>query len=105
VFGTVVAGAVQPWFWEPVTMNMLLLCLAAGILGAVAQLMIAFALKFGEASVVTPFNYTAIVWGIVVDLIVWSVWPQWRTLAGAAVITAAGIYVFRREAARKTRAE
>lgn len=103
VFGTVVAGAVQPWFWKPVTTEMLLLCVAAGILGAVAQLMIAFALKFGEASVVTPFNYTAIVWGIVVDALLWSVWPQWWTLAGASVITAAGIYIFRREAARKRR--
>jgi drug/metabolite transporter (DMT)-like permease len=105
VFGTLVAGAVQPWFWEPVTTQMLLLCLGAGALGALAQLLIAFALKYGEASVVTPFNYTAIIWGIVVDLLLWSVWPQWWTLAGAAVITAAGIYIFRREAARKARAD
>lgn len=98
VFGTLVAALVQPWVWQTPTGEVWLLCVAAGILGAVAQLLIAFALKFGEASVVTPYNYTAIVWGVLVDLTLWSIWPQWWTLAGAAVITAAGLYIFRREA-------
>lgn len=98
VFGTVVAGLLQPWFWKTPTTEVLLLCVAAGFLGAVAQLLIAYALKFGEASLVSPFNYTAILWGVVIDLVVWSVFPSWWTLAGAGVITLAGLYIFHREA-------
>lgn len=99
VFGTLVAGAVQPWFWNTPPMELWLLFAGAGLLGALAQLMIAHALKLGEASVVTPFNYTAIIWGIAVDLVLWRVFPGYWTLAGAAVITASGLYIFRREAA------
>lgn len=97
VFGTVVAGLVQPWVWRTPPMDLWLLFAGAGFLGAIAQLLIAHALRIGEASVVSPFNYTAIVWGIVIDMAIWNVHPSIWTLAGAAVITAAGLYIFRRE--------
>lgn len=97
VFGTVVAGLVQPWVWSTPPVELWLYFIAAGALGAIAQLLVAHALSIGEASVVSPFNYTAIVWGIVIDLAIWSVYPSLWTLAGAAVITAAGLYIFRRE--------
>lgn len=103
VFGTVVAGVVQPWVWQTPTLEVWLYCIAAGALGGVAQVLIATALKFGEASVVSPFNYTGIVWGVFVDLLLWSVYPSWWTMAGAAVITLAGIYIFRREAVIQVR--
>lgn len=99
VFGTLVAGLIQPWFWQLPTGEVWALCVAAGFLGGFAQLLIAYALKYGEASVVSPFNYTAILWGIAVDLVIWSVYPSWWMIGGAAVITGAGLYIFRREAA------
>lgn len=99
VFGTLVAGLVQPWVWRTPPMELWPLFIGAGLLGAIAQLMIAHALKVGEASVVSPFNYTAIIWAIAIDLALWGVFPSQWTLAGAAVITASGLYIFRREAA------
>lgn len=98
VFGTLAAGLVQPWVWRAPAPETWLLFAAAGVLGGLAQLLIAHALKIGEASVVSPFNYTAIVWGVVFDLVLWGLFPSAWTLAGAAVITAAGLYIFRREA-------
>lgn len=97
VFGTIVGAAFQPWIWQTPPAELWPLLLGAGVLGAIAQLLIAYALKIGEASVVSPFNYTAIVWGILIDLIFWHVYPSYWTLAGAFVITAAGVYIFRRE--------
>lgn len=99
VFGTLVAGLVQPWVWKTPPMELWPFFIGAGLLGALAQLMIAHALKVGEASVVSPFNYTAIIWAIAIDLALWGVFPSHWTLAGAAVITASGLYIFRREAA------
>ncbi len=98
VFGTFAAGLVQPWVWRTPPGETLALFCAAGFLGAIAQLLIAHALKIGEASIVSPFNYTAIIWGIAIDVAIWSLYPSVWTLAGAAVITAAGLYIFRREA-------
>ena len=51
--------------------------------------------------IVSPFNYTAIIWGIGIDLAIWGVLPTYWTIAGTAVITLAGLYIFRREAVVK----
>jgi len=97
VFGTLVGALIQPWVWKTPEPDVWLLFIAIGVLGAIAQLLIAYALKIGEASVVSPFNYTAIIWGILIDLAIWHVYPSPWILAGAAVITVAGLYIFRRE--------
>lgn len=99
VLGIIVLGFVQPWVWLTPSGEMWLFIIAAGILSVLAQLLMAQALKIGEASLVMPFNYTAIVWGIAVDLAIWSVYPPFWTIVGAAVITGTGLYIFRREAA------
>lgn len=101
LFGTLAAGLVQPWVWHTPPLELWALFGAAGFLGAIAQLLIAYALKLGEASIVSPFNYTAIIWGIAIDLAIWSAWPSVWTLAGAGIITAAGLYIFRREGSAK----
>ncbi len=101
VFGTVVAGLVQPWIWKTPEPGTWVLFIAAGILGGVAQLLIAYALQIGKASVVSPFNYTAIIWAMLIDLTVWNVLPTFWTLGGATIITIAGLYIFRREAVVK----
>jgi drug/metabolite transporter (DMT)-like permease len=98
VLGAVITGAMQPWYWQPLPLEMVWLFVGVGVTGAGGQLLMGYALKLAEASVVSPFNYTAIVWAIVFDAILWGVLPTWTTLTGAAIITAAGIYIFRREA-------
>ena len=35
-----------------------------------------------------------------IDFVVWSVVPEWRTLAGAAVIIGSGLYLLRFESRR-----
>ncbi|MDA7948827.1 MAG: DMT family transporter [Hyphomicrobiaceae bacterium] len=101
VLGTLIAGAAQPWVWKTPPSDLWILFVAAAVFGAAGQLLIAHALRIGEASIVTPFNYTAIVWGVAVDFFLWNVFPTVWTLGGAAIITLAGLYLFRREAAVK----
>ena len=98
VAGTVLTGVAMPWVWVTPSMEVMALFVAAGILGAFGQLAMTYALKLAEASVVSPFNYSAILWGVIFDMAIWNLWPTWQTLAGAAVISAAGLYIFRREA-------
>ena len=77
---------------------MLVLLIGVGVTGALGQILMSYALKFAEASVVSPFNYTGILWGITFDMMIWGLLPTWTTLVGAGVITATGIYIFYREA-------
>jgi hypothetical protein len=55
------------------------------------------AFRLGEASIVAPFEYTALAWGIGLDWFLWQTSPASITLVGAAVIIASGMYLIRRE--------
>jgi drug/metabolite transporter (DMT)-like permease len=47
--------------------------------------------------VVAPFQYTMIVWAIVLGFAVFGDVPSLNTMVGAAIVATAGIYIFLRE--------
>ena len=61
-----------------------------------------YALQKAPASIVSPFNYTGIVWAIIFDYIIWNSSPVLTTIIGGLIITVAGVYIFKREALTKT---
>lgn len=69
--------------------------------GFLAQLAITEAFRHGQASAVAPFEYSALLWAILLDWLFWRDVPDFYTLAGGAVIIASGIYLIRREAPDK----
>jgi drug/metabolite transporter (DMT)-like permease len=79
----------QPAHWPAVA--------ALAVTGVLGQYAITEAFRRGEASVVAPFEYTALGWGIGLDWLLWSTTPNARMLGGAAIIVAAGLYLIRRE--------
>ena len=99
--GAVITGLALPWVWQEFPRNVYLLILASGVLGAFGQILMTYALKLAEASLVSPFNYTAILWGIIFDLTIWGITPSIKTLAGASIITLAGLYLLHREGLRR----
>jgi len=103
VAGTVMTALALPWVWQSMPYEVYWYLAGAGVFGAFGQILMTYALKLAEASVVSPFNYTAILWGVLFDLSIWGVAPSARTLTGAVVITAAGLYLFHREGLRKGR--
>ena len=62
-----------------------------------------FALQKAEASIVSPYNYTGIIWAIIIDLAIWNVYPLTNTIVGGIIITISGIYIFRRETRRSVK--
>jgi drug/metabolite transporter (DMT)-like permease len=46
---------------------------------------------------IAPLEYTALVWGVLLDLTLWQVLPDGMTWVGAAIIVASGLYLVRRE--------
>lgn len=67
------------------------------ITGAVGQYALTEAFRRAQASVIAPFEYTALAWGLGFDWLVWHAAPTARTLAGAAIIISSGIYLIRHE--------
>ena len=53
-------------------------------------------------SLVAPLKYTGVVWAVVLGALVWGDMPDARTLAGAALVVGAGVFVIRRGTRRAT---
>jgi len=91
------AGALALPHWQPVRPGDWPVIAGVAITGALGQYAITEAFRRGEASVIAPFEYTALAWGLGLDWFIWGVTPALRMLAGAAVIIGAGIYLVHRE--------
>jgi drug/metabolite transporter (DMT)-like permease len=84
--------------WVPLRWEDWPLIAALALTGFLGQLAITKAFSIGKASVVAPFEYTALAWGVAIDWALWNTLPDRWTLAGAAIIIGSGIYLVRREA-------
>ncbi len=71
--------------------------IGVGLTGAVAQGFITNAFRHAPAAVVAPFEYTALVWGLLLDLVIWGVLPTSVTLLGGSIVIGAGLYIIHRE--------
>ncbi|SHN20429.1 EamA-like transporter family protein [Duganella sacchari] len=84
--------------WVPVRAEDGWVLLALALSGFFGQLAITRAFSTGKASVVAPFEYSALAWGVAIDWVLWHTLPDGYTLLGAGIIIASGIYLVRREA-------
>ena len=83
--------------WTPVEVRHLPLLGGLALSGFLAQLALTEAFSHGEASVVAPFEYTALACGIGIDWVLWQTLPDQYTLIGAAIIIGSGLYLIRHE--------
>ncbi len=93
VFGIVFA----PFSWVVPTWRDFALLSLLGVVAMMAHVLVAQALRIAPASVVSPFNYTLIVWAAVFGWLFFGEWPNVWMFAGAFVIVAAGLYLLWRE--------
>lgn len=83
--------------WVPVRTADLWLILGVGIAGALGQYTITEAFRSGEASLIAPLEYSALLWAVLLDFSIWNVLPDGMTWVGAAIIVLSGLYLLRRE--------
>jgi drug/metabolite transporter (DMT)-like permease len=100
VFGLVMA----PFAWVPVAFVDGLLLMALGVVGVLAHLAVTRSLALAPASVVVPWQYAMILWGILFGWMFFNEVPEPLMLGGVAVIVSAGLWLTRLEmrAARGT---
>jgi len=83
--------------WLPLQLDHWPLFVGVGVTGALGQHFITDAFRNAPAAIVAPFEYTALLWGVALDLVVWRVLPGGVTLAGGAIVIGAGLYLMARE--------
>ena len=93
VFGIVVA----PFGWITPTWAHLGFFFAAGAISVCALFCVNRSLKLAPASIVAPYQYSMIIWAVMFGYLVFGDVPQAHTALGAAIIIAAGLYIFLRE--------
>lgn len=87
--------------WVMPTAGDLMLMMACGVIAAAGLTLLTQAYRIGEASVVTPLEYTGLFWSVLFGWIFWHDWPTITDWAGIATIVAAGLYILWREARAK----
>ncbi|TSA15489.1 MAG: DMT family transporter [Comamonadaceae bacterium] len=80
---------VRPWVW-PAAYDALLMC-TCGIVSTAGMMLLTSAYHVAKASVVTPFEYTGIMWAPLWGFLFFDEIPRLTTLAGAALIVGAGL--------------
>ena len=89
-------GLFGEWAWPSPLQAVLLV--SAGILGGLGQIGMTAAYRYGDASMIAPFDYASMLLAIGIGLVVFGEVPRASTLAGAAVVIAAGGIIIWREA-------
>jgi len=83
--------------WVPLLASHWPLFVGIGVTGAAGQHFITEAFRRAPAAVVAPFEYTALLWGVVLDFAIWRALPGVMTLVGGAIVIGAGLYLMLRE--------
>ena len=93
----ILATLLLPLVWVPVSWNIaaVLVLLALFAVGGHFSLTIAF--SKAQVSAIAPFEYSSLVWAILVGYLIWLDIPSMRVLLGAGIIIASGLYVIHRE--------
>ena len=84
--------------WRTPTLPEALGLVGFGLGGLITQALMIAAYRTGEASVVAPFNYSKLIVAGILGFALFGEVPDRWTVAGAAVIVAATLYIARREA-------
>ncbi|MEA2780934.1 MAG: hypothetical protein QOK29_2478 [Rhodospirillaceae bacterium] len=93
----VATGAIVPFQWvspRAEDYGIFILFAAAGTVG---QYLMTQAFRYGEASLLAPIDYSALIWATLLGFLFWQEFPTPTVFAGAAIIVASSLYILHRE--------
>lgn len=86
-----------PFGWVIPSAQTLGLLILAGIIGGVAQIFVTSAYRFGSVSMLAPYDYTSMLFAIILGYFLFDELPTAMMLAGSALVIVAGVLVIWRE--------
>ena len=93
-----VVGLLTMIVWRvPLSGTQLAWLAASGIMGGIAQITMTFSYRYAEPSLLAPFDYAAMIWAVSFGFLIFDEVPAVLVLVGAAVVTAAGVFIAVRE--------
>ncbi len=95
--GVIISAPFLPFVWTPPHIEDMPLLVTLGLSSALAQVCASFAFRFAPTSLVSPWDYTGLIWASAFDIVIWSVFPTWPVFVGAGIIMASHLYILHRE--------
>jgi len=93
-----IAGALTlPFAWHTPTGSELAALISLGVLGGVAHIFLTESYRYATASVVAPFDYTSMLWALMLGYWLFGELPSALVYLGATIVACAGLYVIWRE--------
>lgn len=89
----IVSALLLPLYWRPPQSAHWLGFIAAGVLGVVAMACITLAFRHAPASLAAPFDYTAMVWAVLLGWWFWGEVPDSWVYVGTGVIIGSGVLI------------
>jgi len=98
--------AISPLYPSLGNFSFLALAAAAflGVINSMGHWIFARGYALAPVSALAPYEYVMLLWGGALGFLLWGDVPAWSTLAGAAIIVAAGLYTLHYEHRRRARA-
>jgi drug/metabolite transporter (DMT)-like permease len=93
-----IAGALTlPFAWHTPTGSELIALISLGVLGGIAHIFLTESYRFATASVIAPFDYTSMLWALVLGYWLFGELPSALVYVGASIVACAGLFVIWRE--------
>jgi len=103
LFVALISGVAAIFDWTPLRAEHWYLIVGVGLFGAIGQHFITYAFRQTSPAVVAPIEYTALLWGMLFDWLLWLTLPGARMLTGAAIIVGSGLYIIYRERSQEAK--
>jgi drug/metabolite transporter (DMT)-like permease len=94
---TIAGACTLPFAWHQPTLPQLAALVAIGILGGLSHIFLTESYRYAAASVVAPFDYTAMLWAFLLGYTFFGEVPTVYIFVGAAIVCASGLFVIWRE--------
>lgn len=73
------------------------LFLFMGLIGTLGMALITQGYRFAPAAVIAPFDYSALLWAIILGWLIWGDVPGPHVWLGSSILIASGLYILHRE--------
>jgi drug/metabolite transporter (DMT)-like permease len=95
---TAIAGAVTlPFDWHTPSALEMTEFVAVGTLGGIGHIFLTQSYRYATASVIAPFDYSTMIWALLLGYWFFGEVPGLLVLVGAAIVIASGLFVIWRE--------
>lgn len=94
---TVCALATLPFGWADLSRNQIILLVASGFCGGVAQILMTESYRWADMSTIAPFEYSSMLLGLGVGYFAFGDEPTGAMLVGSAIVIASGLFIIWRE--------